>query len=548
MRTLPKPLPDELLYSTFARAAYRYGFWSPKRLLDVLFRRRTVVAVADLPSNLAAVAEVTRAHWHLGPDELAMQHTLLGYHAHHQTPERRRQALQEMVGDGGHLHVRLGVCAGAAVVPAAFRLCPQCHAADVARYGEPYWHRAHHLPGVLVCHLHGDTLVQTAVPFRPTGRHAYLAAPADVDMAALVPVVRALTNRSAAQALAVQSHALMALPGPADGARPDYRQGLERCGFRAGRAAFARLRTAFEAFYGESLLGASLRRIPGDPLAWLGDVLRKPRRRMHPYKHVLVQVFIDAHLAVRPAVEGVCADARVKTWGLYREPHLRREAASLRPFGLSTNAIARTLDVDWKTAERLLAPMPPPGPPQRVHVPHVDRMAWEQMAASHPALGKKALRALSPATYARLYRHDRDWLMAWRPSTQPPPVRTVRRTDWPARDEALQALVRRQVAQTLQSEPPRRASRNHVLGALRVRALLRHRAALLPQTVAALDALCETVPDFQLRRLTTVVHRPGATTVPDWKLLRQAGINPDRFADGGQALLQAARSRRERAP
>jgi hypothetical protein len=547
MRTLPKPLPDELLYSTFARAAYRYGFWSPKRLLDVLFRRRTVVAVADLPSNLAAVAEVTSAHWQLGPEALAMQHTLLGYYVHYQTHARRRRVLQAMVGEGGHLHVGLGVCAGAAIVPTMFRLCPQCHAADVAQYGEPYWHRVHHLPGVVLCPHHAAPLLQTAVPFRPTGRHAYMAAPSVVDIAGLVPLVHELACPAAALAVAVQANAVMVSAEPTDGALPDYRPELQGCGFGVGEFGLKRLRAAFVDHCGMDFLQASLRQGPGDMMAWLGEVLRRPRRRMHPHKHVLMRVFIDAHQAAQPEVGRTPLSERNKSWGLYREPGLRREAESLRPFGYSTHAIAKTLGVDWKTASRLLAPLPPPSPTRRTGARPTDRMEWELVAAKHPVLGKKALRALIPATYARLYRHDCAWLIGWQREIRLPP-RVARRVDWPARDAELQERVRQQVEATLQNEPQRRASRNHVLGVLRLRSMLRHRAELLPQTVATLDAMCETVHDHQLRRLTDVLRRPGAASALDWRVLREAGINPDRFADGAQGLLRAARLRLADAP
>ena len=43
------------------------------------------------------------------------------------------------------------------------RLCRLCVKEDVERWGESYWHRAHNLPGVLVCHRHRTALTTTAV-------------------------------------------------------------------------------------------------------------------------------------------------------------------------------------------------------------------------------------------------------------------------------------------------------------------------------------------------------------------------------------------------
>ena len=39
------------------------------------------------------------------------------------------------------------------------RFCPDCMAEDIARYGEPYFHTWHHLPGTYVCAVHGKVLM-----------------------------------------------------------------------------------------------------------------------------------------------------------------------------------------------------------------------------------------------------------------------------------------------------------------------------------------------------------------------------------------------------
>ena len=542
LRTLPRPLPDELLYSALARATYRYGFWSPKQLLDALYGSRTVVAVPDLPSNLSRLAQTTQDHWQLSTDELAIRHTLFGYYTHFQSAPQRKQVLAAMAADGGSLQVRLGVCAGSARTPKQFRLCLSCHAVDVAQFGEAYWHRAHHLPGVVVCHLHGDMLVESNVPFRPSGRHAYLAAPMDGDHGAFRPILDAVVRPEVARAVATRSFELLTeRPSPAT-TRPDYRSRLGQRLSGSGRA--QKFRQAFVEYFGEDLLVASFRRKDGDPLAWLAEVLRVPRRPMHPFKHALMEVFLSGPGDSTDDCSGTRACTSGKRWGVYRMPVMRQEAASLVPFGLSIHAIARALDVDWKTADRLLTPMP-----ALRAVPTrdlgIDRRAWEDSAAALPGLGKKGLRGATPALYARLYRHDRAWLLAWAPQRLRR-CASIRRIDWHQRDIEVEALVREQVALTVQAVPPRRASRHHVLGGLGLRALLAHRSALLPRTAAALNVLCETVEACQLRRLELVLRRQGNYNVPDWKLLREARIQSSRFVDRGRSLILLARQRIQR--
>lgn len=43
MWNFPTPLPDELIYSTIARAGLHHGIQSPKQLLDEVFKDRKVV-------------------------------------------------------------------------------------------------------------------------------------------------------------------------------------------------------------------------------------------------------------------------------------------------------------------------------------------------------------------------------------------------------------------------------------------------------------------------------------------------------------------------
>lgn len=540
MRTLRKPLPDELLYGALASATYRYGYWSPKGFLDVLYGSRTVVAVADLPSNLQVLAQSTQEAWALSAEELARRHTLFGYYAHFRTERQRQKVLATMAANSGSLQVRLGICAGSARVPARFRLCPSCHAADLRRFREAYWHRGHHLPGVLVCHLHGDLLLETAIPFRPIGRHVYEATPLELADLALQPIVSELENHEVAQAVAAQSFELLTSQTGARCIKPDYRSQLKQFGWHSGCKGSESLEAAFRACFGDDMIAASFR--DGTQLTWLQETLRAPRRPLHPFKHVLMMVFLKRQQVPMPVLQEVRRTE--KTWGIFRDERLRREAASLASMGLKTHAVAQALEVDWKTAHRLLQPMPPAS--QRIAGDaQVDRQSWESLASANPDAGKKELRAWAPALYARLYRNDHEWLLAW----QSPAARYVGhrpRVNWQLRDAIYEELVRRQAMRVLHEDPPRRVTRNGVLGALGLRALLAHRSALLPRTCAVLDELCESVDAFQVRRVAAVLSRESGSELPAWHVLREAGVQPSRFPDGGRGLLVRAAHRVER--
>ena len=541
MQVLPEPLPDELLYSVLARTAYHYGYWSPKQLLRDLYHFAGVLAVPDLPSNLAVLARENEAAWHLSPDDIAIRHTLAGYYTHYLGAESRRQVLAQMSGKGGSLQVRLGVCAGSAVSPRRFRFCAQCRIEDIERFGETYWHRGHHLPGVLVCHRHGQALLESEVPFRPPGRHEYMPAPLEISRESLLPLGHSLRNPDVARLVAMRSASLLDGPVRVGDMLPDYRVALDCCGFSGGRGGAARLRDAFLAHFGDDLLAASFRGPPGwDRLQWLAEVLRVPRRPMHPFRHVLMDVFLDAHLGSLRAETDTVEHTKGQRWGIYRHAGLRLQAAGMAAQGFRTHSIARALDVDWKTAARLLLPLEP-----RPHVqsrePSDDRAAWATLVQTNPSSGTKALRKLAPALYARLYRNERTWLKLY-PTGVFAPAAPRLRMDWRTRDAGLEAKVRARIADVLKETPMKRASRSHVLGALGVRALVAHKAIRLPRTVAALELLCESVETFQVRRLVAVLERHAQEgQISESRVFWEARIQTSRLADGGAAVLAQAR-------
>ena len=47
-----------------------------------------------------------------------------------------------------------------------FIICPECASGELNQYGHFYLHRAHHMPGVSVCHIHGCPLGRISVQYR----------------------------------------------------------------------------------------------------------------------------------------------------------------------------------------------------------------------------------------------------------------------------------------------------------------------------------------------------------------------------------------------
>jgi hypothetical protein len=417
-----------------------------------------------------------------------------------------------------------------------------CVAVDMGQRGETYWRRAHQLPGVAVCIEHGVALHVTSVRFRSAERHDFVgASPRHLEQgegAREFSEVELERGRLFARA----SAALLDQVPQGIGAPLDYRPRLRELGYLRRGDGLERLQADIEAHFGPKLLDAMLKPGPsGERLKWLSELTRAPRRALHPVKHLLLTQALDA-LGRGPAATTPKA-AAAKTWGLYRSAPLRNRAKALAAQGHSVRAVARALGVDWKTAGRMLAPLSEPsGAPASHGRGEVDRLTWERLRSDYPASSKSDLRRRAPALYARLYRADRAWLLAAGPTGL---ARTVRaqRVNWGPRDACLAESIRSMANVLLRRTPEVRVSRNRVLGELEARATVARFGRHLPQCLDALRDVCESVEDYQLRRIANADKSLSVydSSESNWRVLRAARINPARFADGGRALLTRAR-------
>lgn len=537
---MPRPLADELLYSVVARAHRYLAYWSPKALNRAVYGKQSVVACVDLPSSLGLMEGLARDTWQMTLEDLAMKHTLVGYYTYHRGPQHQRETINAMRGLSEHLHVRLGICASAVLVPRRLRLCAVCVAEDMQSRGETYWRRSHHLPGVSVCARHGVPLMETEVPFRPFTRHTYVPArPAMLDNALALEV--APESLKMAQIIAGASADLLDQPASSRDWSAHWRAELTKLGLAGKHGSLGRLRKAFIGCFGEALLG-SLFRSPLAATRWLEEVARKSDRPLHPLKQVLLQVFVshmECTLGCAVDSKNQVESGAPKTWGLYRCPRLREEAQQLSAQGLTIRGIARALRVDWKTAERLLKPIPPAPVADPEHI-ETDRAAWQTLMDAYPDKTRKQLRECEPALYARLYRNDRVWLIESGPR-QCGHNAGGPRVDWQRRDVQLAADIRAHAAAILSRQPLVRVTRHRVTAELDCTALVEHFSAQLPLTQRTLEEVCESVRVFQIRRLADIIRRegPGDACLPS-SLFRRARISRARYADGGQALIKQA--------
>ena len=160
MWNFPTPLPDELIYSTIARAGLHHGIQSPKQLLDEVYQDRKVVATIDLPSHLNAVVHLLERTGCFSLIDLIYKHTIFGLYAPFVQESHRQKAITLMAEQAsGSVHLMLGLNASRVPNNTKFRYCPICIQQQREIYGEYFWNRAWFLPNLSICLKHNCSLL-----------------------------------------------------------------------------------------------------------------------------------------------------------------------------------------------------------------------------------------------------------------------------------------------------------------------------------------------------------------------------------------------------
>lgn len=297
LRYFPALRPDELLYSACARFRSRLQFCSHKEVLTALYDKSSVLAVVDLPCNLAAFEVESGGRSDLRAEYLIQNHTLFPLYSAFMPLGRAAQIRRDMKADGGRrVHLRVGLMAGAAAIPAFLRFCPQCDAENMRRFGHTFWERSHQIPGITVCAKHALFLLDSTVRRRNRQtRHSF----ADSNHVVKPTVTRSVDPanpghrcllRIARSAEWVLSHDVENFPHLSP--HPGYLQllcqrGLASCN---GRVVLDRLSREFAVRYSPELLRGLHCDLKGN---WLRELLRRPLTVHSPVHHLIMIDFLE---------------------------------------------------------------------------------------------------------------------------------------------------------------------------------------------------------------------------------------------------------------
>lgn len=309
---VPPVLPDELLYSFLARLQAYNAFKSPKAYLEQIFGTKDIVLGIDLPTRIYALGQrLGQFAMFDSPEDLINTATLYPYHRPFLTIERHN-AVQEILlfGGGKGLKVLLGRVANRFGANPPLRYCICCHQEDIDKYGVPYWHRSHQLPGITCCSKHHLDLIVYATPEMLTDKQRLAMPPGKLSEGLLLSESRLDQINFAQLSLNLLEAKLPAL-NPLLRQRA-YRAAVKERNFCSRKkdidhdALADAIRFHYEDFKGfahrHRLLATT-----STPLSWLRPLLDRPTRSLHPICHLVLIGFLFGTIEnYRQAVAAVC--------------------------------------------------------------------------------------------------------------------------------------------------------------------------------------------------------------------------------------------------
>ena len=322
----PTPFVDEVFYSILARHHTASGNISPKATIMDLYGITTVTAVVDLPAHFDALMRNLPVNHPYTADELIKAHTLFPFYSAFLPPQRASLVFESMKGDIGHsVHNRFGIMASSISTDKTLKCCRKCFDVDRIRWGEPYWHRVHQVPGVYICPTHRIPLCRSR--FLSLNRHEFISATRedyhremqeasgdngggfiqDVSSAwddAVSKATILLEDDELSTKYRILVDNVDKLLNSSHPNRPmewfanHYVARLKEIGLANvhGHVRQLEFRREFLRYYGEQFLNVMQSSVSDPEDNWLNSIVRKHRKTFHPIRHLLLMQFLGISL------------------------------------------------------------------------------------------------------------------------------------------------------------------------------------------------------------------------------------------------------------
>ncbi|MDP5032497.1 TnsD family Tn7-like transposition protein [Paraglaciecola sp.] len=495
MLGFPKPYPEELLYSTIARAGVHDGETSPKQLLDQVFSNRKVIATVDLPSHVQSIADQYPENSELSSHFLIKHHTLWSIYAPFMPPERVLKLRQWMTNSSqGAAHLASGVAASRVKAKTKLYVCKQCLVDQQSNYGEGYLHRLWQVPLVTVCPIH-RALSRTSIELDGKHRHTFI----PIESAKVLD-----EHPSKRQDKFFAEQCVCLLQTSSEGTRfvqwsLFYKQLAGKFGLLNGaRIDHSRIREAVIGFWGKSWLEDAGIYPVDTETSWLKSLFRKHRKSFSFAEHIIaVTALTEGQMSILKAIQTAEAIIPVP---VLKSPHKINDEIAV---------------------ETLLTP---------------DQQQWLDLLRKHYP---KAARQRNRALYARLYRSHHDWLLAIDIKFHKESEVNNKRVDWSQRDRQCARELKHIIERLADDLNVPHLSRTYLIHHLSQRATVEKNLSRLPRCALLLSLHSESTTEYQARRLTRayLAMKENHQEIKRWSLLREAGLSDKRMTDLVSELL-----------
>lgn len=492
MLNFPTPYPNELIYSTIARAGIHHAITSPKQLLEEVFANRQVIATIDLPSHLTCLLK------HLPPDctleNLAYKHTLFPIHALFSPEDIRLKCLQWMGSQSkGSIHLALGVAASKVKQISTHRYCRHCLKEQYHRYGEFFWSRIWYIQGANCCSKHKVKLSEFLPTTHVDGRHQFIPANIIQDLEQFSKPAHELD-------LIVSRYVdeLLKLPPTSSPTFHQwsqfYQRIAKRLGFNIGSKHIdhSKIYSAVIRIWDLKWLQQHGLDELKSETCWLKTIFRKHRKSFSYLEHIIVlETFLP------------------KGWSWVA---ILGEIHQL-PANISNTD--RTIQ-NTKCEDILIF--------------NEKRNEWLCLIQT---FGIKPSRIKNAALYAWLYRNDTIWLLTKNKNFHALPTSIPKRVNWSLRDWQIVRRLFKIFYQSLDDLSLPRQSKNWYLKQLSQRSTVEKNLYQLPLTHKFLSTFTEDISSYQIRRITRAIiqFQKNNQHPASWKLLRHSGLSEERLTD-----------------
>lgn len=498
MLNFPTPYPNELIYSTIARAGIHHAITSPKQLLDEIFTNRKVIATIDLPSHLICVLRHLPPNYTL--EKLVYENTLFPIYALFSPESTRLRCLQWMENQSkGSIHLALGVAASKVKQITTHRYCHHCLKEQYNQYGEFFWSRLWYIQGANCCSKHKVKLSEFLPPAHLNGRHQFIPASFILD--------RKQPHNPAHELDLIVSRRVDELLNLPPTTSPTfhqwsqfYQRTAKRLGFNRGfkHIDHSKIHVAVIKTWDLKWLQQHHLDELESETCWLRAIFRKHRKSFSYLEHIIVLETFLPKGWTWVAILGEIHQLPAK--------HSNTDTPSERT----------------KCKDILML--------------KEKRNEWMSLIKD---FGIKPSRAKNAALYAWLYRNDKTWLLTKNKSFHALPASIPKKVDWPLRDWHMVMRLFKIFYQSLDDLSLPRQSRNWYLRQLPQHSTVEKNLYQLPLTHKFLNTFSEDISSYQIRRITrTIIQFKKMNQHPvNWQLLRHSGLSEERLTDEALKFL-----------